>query len=113
MADHLVILPERDDAEELTDELVGVPGIHSATVVREALAGEEDSEDHEWAIHLDVDDDAAQLIDALHALTEAAGGDTATAEDTPLSAERRTPLDAALDALAAAYDGWHDADPHH
>jgi hypothetical protein len=45
------VLPEREAAEALADELEA-EGLPEVRVVREALAGEDDSEDHEWAVHV-------------------------------------------------------------
>lgn len=49
--EHLIVLPDRESAEEVADDLEaeGFPGVR---VVREALAGEDDSEDHEWAVYV-------------------------------------------------------------
>src|SRR3954463_10818162 len=49
--EHLIVLPARDAAEDLADELEA-EGLVSVRVVREALAGEDDSEAHEWAVHV-------------------------------------------------------------
>ena len=51
MTEHLIVLPDRDDAERVADELRD-EGFTEVRVVREALAGEDDAEDHEWAIYL-------------------------------------------------------------
>ena len=81
MSEHLLVLPDRDDAEELAEELAGA-GFLDVRVVREALAGEDDAEDHEWAVHVVVED----------------------ARDTPDLRER-------LRALAEGRDGWYDPTP--
>ena len=51
MSDHLLVFPERDVAEQVADSLSD-EGFTDVRVVREALAGEDDSEDHEWAVHV-------------------------------------------------------------
>ena len=56
--EHLIVLPERDDAEQLAEEL-DAEGLPEVRVVREALAGEDDSEDHEWAVYVRTPDDPA------------------------------------------------------
>jgi hypothetical protein len=56
--EHLVVLPERDAAEEVAEQLVA-EGLAHVRVVREALAGEDDSEDHEWAVLVRTPDDPA------------------------------------------------------
>ena len=45
------MLPDREVAEELADELES-EGLTEVRVVREALAGEDYSEDHEWAVYV-------------------------------------------------------------
>lgn len=67
MTEHLIVLPDRDDAERLADEL-REEGFTEVRVVREALAGEDDSEDHEWAIYVReemVDDDTGPVAEGL------------------------------------------------
>ena len=54
--EHLVVLPDRDTAEEVAEQLAA-EGLGHVRVVREALAGEDDSEDHEWAVHVRTPDD--------------------------------------------------------
>ena len=54
--EHLVVLPERDVAEEVAEQLAA-EGLTHVRVVREALAGEDDAEDHEWAVHVRTPDD--------------------------------------------------------
>lgn len=49
--EHLLVFPDRDVADEVADELRD-RGFGEVRVVREALAGEDDSEDHEWAVHV-------------------------------------------------------------
>ena len=69
-AQHLIVLPERDAADELADELEA-EGWADVRVVREALAGEDDSEAHEWAVHVRTPPDPAyaarfQALAAAH-----------------------------------------------
>lgn len=54
--EHLVVLPDRDAAEEVAEQLAA-EGLRHVRVVREALAGEDDAEDHEWAVHVRTPDD--------------------------------------------------------
>ena len=49
-AEHVMVLPDRDAAEEIADALVEEFGITSPRVVREALAGEDDAEDAQWLV---------------------------------------------------------------
>ncbi|HET7659028.1 MAG TPA: hypothetical protein VFK66_01480 [Oryzihumus sp.] len=81
MSEHLLVLPEREVAEELADDLA-LEDFAEVRVIREALAGEDDAEDHDWAVYVrDVD-----------------GTDPA-------------PTRSRLQALAEAHDGWYDPDP--
>ena len=81
MSEHLLVLPEREVAEELADELA-LEGFARVRVIREALAGEDDAEDHDWAVYVrDVD-----------------GAD-------PDRTRSR------LQALAEEHEGWYDPDP--
>jgi hypothetical protein len=75
--DHYVlVLPDRDSAEELASRLIGAhPGLSEPELHREALAGEDDAEDAQWLVVL----------------------------DPPLPASL-SPAD--LQALVAEYDGW-------
>ena len=58
---HLIVLPERDGAEELAEELEA-EGLTDVRVVREALAGEDDSEAHEWAVYVRTPADPAYAV---------------------------------------------------
>ncbi|MFJ6214620.1 hypothetical protein ACIQGZ_14985 [Streptomyces sp. NPDC092296] len=79
-ARQLLVLPDRDTAEEAAAEAVRRwPALGEPELVREALAGEDDAEDAQWLVVLD--QPAARW----------------TAE-----------LLAALDALAARHDGWRE-----
>ena len=51
MTEHLLVFPARDVAEEVAAELDS-EGFSEVRVVREALAGEDDSDDHEWAVYV-------------------------------------------------------------
>ena len=86
MSDHLMVFPDRDDAERIADELRD-EGFTEVRVVREALAGEDDGEDHEWAVH----------------------------EHEAMVADESGPVEHGLRdrfaALAEEFDGWYDPDP--
>lgn len=75
---HVLVLPDRDTAEEVAQEVVDLFGPpEEPQLVRDALAGEDDAEDAQWLV---VVEDPRARIDA-----------------------------AALDALAASYEGWLEA----
>ncbi|MCZ7414181.1 MULTISPECIES: hypothetical protein [unclassified Streptomyces] len=72
---HLLVLPDRDSAEEVAEELaerLGLP--EEPQLVRDALAGEDDAEDAQWLVVVEDPDGRCEP--------------------------------AALDALAAAHEGW-------
>ncbi|MEU1788272.1 hypothetical protein ABZ553_20840 [Streptomyces sparsogenes] len=76
---HVLVLPDRDAAEEVAEALserFGVP--EEPHLVRDALAGEDDAEDAQWLV---VVEDPAGALDP-----------------------------AALDAFAAEYEGWLEAE---
>ena len=80
MTEHLLVFPDRDVAEEVADELRD-EGFTQVRVVREALSGEDDAEDHEWAVHVrekNVADETGPveggLEDRFAALVEEHGG---------------------------------------
>lgn len=50
-AEHLLIFPERETAEQVAEELAE-EGFANVSVVREALRTEDDDEAHEWAVHV-------------------------------------------------------------
>ncbi|MGC5582713.1 ribonuclease E inhibitor RraB [Ornithinimicrobium sp. W1679] len=50
-SEHLIILPDREGAEELAEEL-REEGFAQVRVIREAARTEEDDEDHEWAVYV-------------------------------------------------------------
>ena len=71
-SEHLLVLPEREAAEALADELEA-EGLPDVRVVREALAGEDDSEDHEWAVYVRTPAEAAYAV-RFEALATRHGG---------------------------------------
>lgn len=87
MTEHLIVFPDRDDAERVADDLIE-EGYLEVRVVREALAGEDDGEDHEWAVHV------------------VEGGTGTSAGDAPTAGARER-----FAALAEEFDGWYDPDP--
>ncbi|GAA3921289.1 hypothetical protein GCM10022244_33150 [Streptomyces gulbargensis] len=75
---HVLVLPDRDAAEEVAQELPDRFGVgEEPQLVRDALAGEDDAEDAQWLV---VVEDPEGRLDP-----------------------------AALDALAAEYEGWLEA----
>ncbi|MBW5425505.1 hypothetical protein GKQ77_28770 [Streptomyces sp. BG9H] len=75
---HVLVLPDRDAAEEVAEELPDRFGVaEEPQLVRDALAGEDDAEDAQWLV---VVEDPESRLDP-----------------------------AALDELAAAYEGWLEA----
>ncbi len=77
MVDYLLIFPEREDAEDAAGELREEDTFDEVRVGREALAGEDDSESHEWSVYvrLDTIDDpdsapARALVDRFTELAE-------------------------------------------
>ena len=83
MSEHLMVFPDRDDADRIAEDLRD-EGFTEVRVVREALAGEDDSEDHEWAVHV----------------TEEMVADESGAVDDTTSAER-IEVDLIVDGLRA------------
>ncbi|MFF0432195.1 hypothetical protein ACFYU9_08245 [Streptomyces sp. NPDC004327] len=74
---HVLVLPDRDSAEEVIEELPDRFVLaEDPRLVRDALAGEDDAEDAQWLV---VVEDPDGLLDP-----------------------------AALDALAAEYEGWRE-----
>ncbi|MDF2258092.1 hypothetical protein [Streptantibioticus ferralitis] len=65
---HVLVLPDRDAAEEVAEEAAERFGLdHEPQLVREALAGEDDAEDAQWLVVIEDADgqlDPTQL-DAL------------------------------------------------
>lgn len=75
---HVLVLPDRDAAEEVAGELADRFGVlEEPQLVRDALAGEDDAEDAQWLV---VIEDARARLDPV-----------------------------ALDAFAAEYEGWLEA----
>ncbi|MEU7007340.1 hypothetical protein [Streptomyces sp. NPDC046332] len=75
---HVLVLPDRDAAEEVAEELPARFGVaQEPQLVRDALAGEDDAEDAQWLV---VVEDPDGRLDS-----------------------------AALDELAAEYEGWLEA----
>ncbi|ROQ69006.1 hypothetical protein EDD93_3495 [Streptomyces sp. 840.1] len=62
---HVLVLPDRDTAQEVADELSDRFGVAEAPqLVRDALAGEDDAEDAQWLVVVEDPDrrlDAAAL----------------------------------------------------
>ncbi|MFG3257962.1 hypothetical protein [Streptomyces sp. NPDC048172] len=51
---HVLVLPDRDAAEEVAEELEDLLGLtEEPQLVREALAGEDDAEDAQWLVVLE------------------------------------------------------------
>jgi hypothetical protein len=71
-AEHLLVFPERDTAEEVADDLEN-EGLEDVRVVREPLAGEDDSEDDEWAVYVSTPDDPSYAA-RFEALVSELGG---------------------------------------
>lgn len=84
MLEYLLIFPAKSDAEAVADELLAEDAFDDVRVVREALAGEDDSEDHEWGVYVRV----------------------ATMDD-PISAAARA-LGERFQGLAEEHEGWLD-----
>lgn len=83
-SEHLIILPDRETADQIAEEL-REEGFSQVRVVREAARTEEDDEDHEWAVH---------VVDTR--LPDAPGGGAYEG-----LRERFT-------ELAREHDGWYD-----
>ncbi|TWP39014.1 hypothetical protein [Leekyejoonella antrihumi] len=75
MTQYLMIFSDRADAEEVAQEL-SEEEFTEVHVVREVLAGEDDSEDRDWAVHVvedTIDDESGAVAKALRArFTDAA-----------------------------------------
>lgn len=76
-----MLFPERDVAEEIAEDLRDEAAFTDVRVIREALAGEEDDEDHEWGVYVEqatIDDPASAVAQALaerfEALAQENGG---------------------------------------
>ncbi|EST35919.1 hypothetical protein N566_17080 [Streptomycetaceae bacterium MP113-05] len=68
---HILVLPDRDAAEEVAEELVERFGADAddPRLLREALAGEDDAEDAQWLVVLE-DGDGRYDAGALAQLAE-------------------------------------------
>ncbi len=86
MTEHLIVLPERDVAEEIADEL-REEGFTQVRVVRMELAGEDDDEAAEWAVHV------------VEEMVEDKTGAVAKG------------LRERFEALAEDHHGWYDDEP--
>ncbi|NUS85428.1 MAG: hypothetical protein HOY75_22540 [Streptomyces sp.] len=76
---HVLVLPDRDAAEEVAEGLADRFGVaEEPHLIRDSLAGEDDAEDAQWLV---VVEDPAKALDP-----------------------------AALDAYAAEYEGWLEAE---
>ncbi len=65
---HVLVLPDRDAAEEVATELTDLFGLaEEPQLVRDALAGEDDAEDAQWLVVLE-DPDARLDPKALDTL---------------------------------------------
>jgi hypothetical protein len=87
MSEHLLVFPDRDTADEVASGLAD-EGFTEVRVVREALAGEDDAEDHEWAVYV-----REEMV-----------------------ADESGPVEGGLRdrfaALADEHGGWYDPEPH-
>ncbi|MBW1601054.1 hypothetical protein JJV70_02830 [Streptomyces sp. JJ66] len=71
---HVLVLPDRDSAEELAEELTDRLALpREPQVVRDALAGEDDAEDAQWLVVVE-DPDARYDPTRLDALATARDG---------------------------------------
>lgn len=86
MTEHLVVLPDRDTAEQVAADLVE-EGFTDARVVRMPLAGEDDSDADEWGVHVVEDTVADPTGPVAHGLRDR------------------------FRALAEEHDGWYDDHP--
>jgi precorrin-6B methylase 1 len=80
VTEHLLVFPDRQTADDVAAELAD-EGFTEVRVVREALSGEDDAEDHEWAVYVrekNVADETGPteqgLEDRFAALVEQHGG---------------------------------------
>jgi len=51
VTEHLLLFPDRQTAEEVAEDLAH-EGFTEVRVIREALAGEDDAEDHDWGVYI-------------------------------------------------------------
>ena len=69
MSEHLLVFPDRDLADEVAAELTD-EGFTEVRVVRESLAGEDDSEAHEWAVYVREDNVVDESRPVEHGLRD-------------------------------------------
>lgn len=81
-----MVFPDRDDADRIADDLRD-EGFTEVRVVREALAGEDDGEAHEWVVLVREE----MIVDESGAVEHG--------------------LRDRFAALAEEFDGWYDPDP--
>ena len=81
-----MVFPDRDDADRIAEDLRD-EGFSEVRVVREALTGEDDGEDHEWAVYV-----REEMI------TDEGGAVEHGLRDR-------------FAALAEEFDGWYDPSP--
>lgn len=86
VSEHLLVFPDRDTADEVAAALAD-EGFSEVRVVREALAGEDDAQAHEWGVHVR-EDNVADESGAVE------GG-----------------LRDRFEALVAEHGGWYDPHP--
>ncbi|MBB0232167.1 hypothetical protein [Streptomyces calidiresistens] len=73
---HILVLPDREAAEEVAEELTGLlalPPGEEPRPVREALAGDDDAEDAQWLVVLE-DPERRHDTGALRELVESREG---------------------------------------
>jgi hypothetical protein len=51
VSEHLLVFHDRETADEVAETL-DAEGFTEVRVIREALSGEDDAEDHEWAVYV-------------------------------------------------------------
>ena len=82
-----MVFPDKDTADDVAADLAD-EGFSEIRVIREALAGEDDSEDHEWGVYVRED----MVADETGAVE---GG-----------------LRERFEALVKEHGGWYDPEPH-
>lgn len=86
MTQHLIVLPDRDVAQQIADDLLD-EGFTDARVVRMPLAGDDDADEAEWGVHVL----ETNVVD----------------ESRPVEQGLR----ARFQALADEHGGWYDPEP--
>ena len=86
-AEHLLVFPDRDVAEQVAAQLEAA-GLQGVRVVREALAGEDDSEAHEWGVYVSTPDEPAMPWSSSRWPSATTAGTTATRTAEPADAQR-------------------------